>query len=222
MPSINDILNNLGVEEEKTASKNPSESEIEKQAKALGLVDGADKEGNTKVASAQPNGGTMLSLEELYNAHFPGEEAEKVASAKGETPTESLTKEAALEVAGEQAGLAFADGLQERLLDFTVKLAAEGDVNQDSEATKEIQSGPGVIPGAKTDNPMLPVNKNREQADDKPIDTSPDYYSLQGMDGALAKARLESMLSSNNVEAVTNTNKNVDTGLETPASQKDA
>ena len=68
MPSIDDLLNGLGVnnseQAEKKASANTSESDIERQAKELGLLGGEDQ--TTKEASISNDGGNM-NLEDLYN-----------------------------------------------------------------------------------------------------------------------------------------------------------
>lgn len=208
MPSIDDILNGLGVESsdqaEKTASdKSQTESEIEKQAKKLGLI---GEETNEKTASISNDGGKM-NLEDLYNEAFNSEEVTKVAHAGLDYDNEDeQVKVAQGEIAGEE----FSEGLNARLLAHTVKLAADMD-QPDSEATKDIQSGGGVIPGAKTKNPQLPVQKNRHgEADDTAIDTAPDYYDLEGMDGAVAKAKLESALDRGNVSDVSHKTVNVD------------
>lgn len=208
MPSIDDILNGLGVESsdqaEKTASdKSQTESEIEKQAKKLGLI---GEETNEKTASISNDGGKM-NLEDLYNEAFNSDEVTKVAHAEGNYGyDDELVKEAQGEIAGEE----FSEGLNARLLAHTVKLAADM-AQPDSEATKDIQSGGGVIPGAKTKNPQLPVQKNRHgEADDTAIDTTPDHYDLEGMDGAVAKAKLESALDKGNVSDISHKTVNVD------------
>ena len=219
MPTINELLSGLGVEgseQEKTASQNDSgsESAVEQKARELGLINDNVKD-NVKTASQ--NGGSKMDLNDLYNSYFQ-ESTEKTASEYTEQ-----VKTASDEEIGEMAGQSFAEGLNERLIDFSIKLAAAEDSVLESEATKEIQSGENVIPGTETKTPILKGNKNRHgHADDTKIDTDPQYYDLKSMDGAMAKAKLEAQLATNNVEDVSHTNKHVDTGAEEPVTQKTA
>jgi len=153
MPSIDDILNNLSLEEDTTkeASATPSlrDNEIEKEAQKLGLI------GNTKTASQHNEGElNMINLQDYYSMHYEGEE--KVASAEESfvQTEEGISKEAAaqLEITGEISGQSFYNGLQERMLEFSIKTAM--DAQPESKATKAIQQGAGVIPDAATSNPQ--------------------------------------------------------------------
>jgi len=185
MPSIDELLNNLGGDNSEQAEKtaSASETDIERQARELGLLEGETHQ--TKEASISNDGGNM-NLEDLYNEAFGSQE--KVASAGFEYEEMTMEKEAAK---GELAGTCFQEGLQVRLLEQTIKIAADM-AQPDSEATKDIQNGAGVIPGASTANPQLMVQKNRHgESDDTAMDTDPEYYDLEGMDGAVAKAQIE-------------------------------
>jgi hypothetical protein len=194
MPSIDEILNNLGVDEdgaEKVASSNSvSENEVEKQARQLGLIDENDE--NEKIASVQNEGESNMNLQDFYSMHFGGEE--KTASAEYDYyegyDEGNFEKEAtALEQTGEYAGAVFNNVLSERLLTFSLtKQAMDG--APDSAATQAAQSGAGVIPSAAVKNPQLDVNR-REDAD-KGMDTTPQHYDL--MDAAVAKAKLKKAL----------------------------
>lgn len=192
MPSIDDILNNLDLEDETTkeasASTGISEDEIEKQAKELGLLDEQDK-----TASQQTGGDPDMNLQDFYSMHFGGE----VKTASDNTDAqfsseEGISKEAAaqLENTGELAGVSFAEGLDDRLLAFTIKTAM--DAQPDSAATKDIQSGAGVIPGATVANPQLEVNKGED--DDKAMDLTPEYASL--LSQAKEKAKIKAAIAS--------------------------
>ena len=189
MPSIDEILNNLGVDEgtEKVASANSvSESEVEKQARELGLI-----EENEKTATVQNEGESNMNLQDFYSMHFGGEEKTASAEYYHEEYEGDFEKEAAasLEATGEYAGAVFSNNLSERLLSFSLmKTAMDG--APDSAATQEIQSGAGVIPSAKVNNPQLDVNR-REDAD-KGMDTTPQHYDL--LDMAVEKAKLKKML----------------------------
>lgn len=219
MPSIDELLNNLGTDvsdqAEKTASDNTAESDVESQAKELGLI--GDEVVQTKTASISNDGGSNMDLNDYYNNIF-SEEVEKTASAHEVEQEQEMSKEAQ----GEMAGAAFAEELETRLLAHSVKLAADM-AAPDSEATKDIQSGAGVIPGAQTANPQLPVQKNRHgESDDTAIDTSPQHYDLKGMDGAVAKAKLEAALDKGNLSEVSYQTVNVESEMQEGGSQKEA
>lgn len=221
MPSIEDILKNLGVEEEEqtkvASSLSQEDDEIERQAIQLGLV------GNdiTKTASQQNRGESNMDLNEFYNMHF-GQTKVASAATTVQTQDEDFSKEASLENMGELAGVSFAQGLNERLLQFTIKTAMEA--APDSEATKAIQSGAGVIPGATVANPQLDVNKNRDgQMDDKGLsvmtgNTSP--YTLE--DKAVEKARILAAIASAQPGDLSHKTVSTNSGLQVGGSQKDA
>jgi hypothetical protein len=220
MPSIDDLLNNLGADvsdqSEKTASDNSHQSEVAKQAQELGLI-GDKAVQNEKTASISNDGGTKMNLNDYYNDLFT-EDVEKTASAEFETEDYEMAKEAQ----GELAGLSFSEELESRLIAHSIKLASDM-AQPDSEATKDIQSGAGVIPGAQTANPQLPVQKNRHgESDDTGIDTSPEYYDLEGMDGAVAKAKLEAALDKGNVSDMSHKTVNVESEMPEGGSQKEA
>lgn len=214
MPSIDEILNNLGVDDEvtKVASSEVgvSEEEVEKQAEELGLI------GKTvKTASKQTGGEPNMNLQEFYDMHFGNRT--KVAAAQPKEVQSTITKEAsALEALGEKAGEAFSNALYGRLVEFTVKTAM--DAAPDSEATKDIQSGAGVIPGATVANPQLEVN--RGESDDEGMDTTPQHYDL--LSKAIAKKQLEAALESGEPGQLSHQVFSVDMGLEMPKSQQDA
>ncbi len=213
MPSIDEILNNLGVDDEvtKVASSEVgvSEEEVEKQAAELGLI------GKTvKTASKQNGGDPNMNLQDFYDIHFGNRT--KVAAAQ-QPVQKTFTKEAsALEALGEKAGEAFSNALYGRLVEFTVKTAM--DAAPDSEATKDIQSGAGVIPSATVANPQLEVN--RGESDDEGIDTTPEHYDL--LSKAIAKKQLEAALESGEPGELSHQVFSVDMGLEMPKSQQDA
>lgn len=218
MPSINDILNGLGVEDsvqEKTAGQIDSQSKsyIESEAERLGLLNDEDGSNTTKTASNN-NGGMKMNLNDLYNESF-GEVA-KVASQEENAAEPEMAKEASLEQAGEQAGEVFAQELNNRLMDFSVKVAMEMGA-PDSEATKAIQAGKGIL-GASA-NPQLPVNK---AGGSEKMDTTPVFVDLKNMAGPEAKAKIEAALASGNIGDLSHKDHQVDTGLEMPTSQKTA
>jgi len=217
MPSIDDILKNLEgeAEQQKTASANISvaDAETERQARELGLL-----EPSVKTASQQMGGNLNMNLQEFYDTHFTV--SEKTASAVGtKQNSEELSKEASaqLESIGEKAGISFSEGLNDRLLQFTIKVAMDG--LPDSEATKAIQAGAGVIPGAQVANPQLDVNKG--DADDMGMVTNdPEYYSL--LSKAVAKAKIKADIASGNPSETSYQVSQANSGLATGGSQKDA
>lgn len=219
MPSINDILNGLGVDDsvqEKTAGQidSQTQTDIEAEAARLGLIDG--NELNTTKTASNNNGGTKMDLNDLYNQHF-GEEATKIASAPQTKKEDVLTKEASLELAGEQAGEIFAQELDNRLTDYAIKIAM--DTQPDSTATKANQSGSGVI-GASAD-PALPVNRPADADKGMQVatkNTSP--YDLSKMDPAKAKASLEALIENGTMNG--SMTAQTQSGMETPTSQKTA
>ena len=224
MPSIDEILNNLGVEDseqEKIASSEAdtsfSESEVETQARELGLIDQNEEE-NIKVASTKTDGGNM-DLQSFYDMHFGGD-TEKVAGdyTVGSASNEegSFTKEAAAEMehAGEVAGVYFQSGLNERLLKFAMDGVA------DSAATQKAVAGGGVIPGAEVKPADQGLPKGNRGDADKKMDLTPEYYDLQSQ--AVAKAALVKAIAAGEPGALSHKTISVDSGLEMPASQKDA
>lgn len=221
MATINDILKSLEGQDTqvKTASsKNASQTEVEKQAQALGLI---KNESQTKTASL--NGGRM-NLKDLYDAEMDSmakTAAEAETSESEEEESEEEGEKTSSLAMGELAGVAFNQALNVKLASFIVKLAE--DALPDAEVSQEIQSGEGVIPSAEVGNPQLPVEKNRQgQADAEPIDTTPVHFDLNSMQGAVAQVELEDMLGIGNVDAVANKTVSVDTGLEMPETQKTA
>lgn len=230
MTSINDILNNLGVEDaaagqEKiasSASNSVSEAEVKAQAEKLGLIDG---DGQTKVAS-QTRGDENMDLQDFYDMHF-GAPTEKVASSQKSAPAakagndEGLSKEAsaALEKAGSIAGAAFSNALENRLMDFVIKTAMD-DNQPDSKATQDAQAGAGVVPSGNVVNDGVALPVNRPSDADQAIDTSPEYYDL--LDAAIEKKKLEAAIAEGKAGDLSHKTVSVASGLETPSSQADA
>ena len=221
MPSIQELLENLGVDDatqEKTASAGStscSDKEIERAAKDLGLISGTEKVATTKVAS-QDNGGEHMNLQDLYSAYF-GEGEEKTASDNNVQLEKTAAEE--LESAGEQAGQVFSDQLADRLFKFAMEQAMESGATEARDG-----SSASAVPGAIPASPQLAQNKPGDAKQGKPMDTTPSADILANgplMDKAIAKATILKALASNNTDGVEGVSQ-VDVGLETPASQKDA
>ncbi len=218
MPSIQELLENLGVDDstqEKTASADTasfSDTEIEKAAADLGLISNAD-ETITKEASNQ-NGGTNMNLQDLYESYF-GEEAEKTASAEFESNGD-LEKTAAeeLEAVGEQAGRVFSTNVDDRLFKFAMEQAMESAATEARDGSSETE-----VPGNSAASPQLPQNKPADAKAGLKMDLTPQYADM--LDKAVKKETILKALASNDTDAVEGVS-NVDVGLETPASQKDA
>lgn len=221
MPSIQELLENLGVDDstqEKNASAGStsfSEREIEKAAEDLGLISKED-ETTTKVAS-QNNGGTNMKLQDLYEAYF-GEESEKTASAEYGVNSH-MEKDAAaeLEAAGEQAGRAFSENLTGRLMKFAMEQAMES-------AATEARDGSSAteVPGNVARSPQLAQNKPADAKEGLPMDLTPQHYDLLGK--AVAKKVLEAKLEKGEPEELSHEVFQVDSGLSAvnTKSQKDA
>lgn len=180
MPTLEDILNNdlgLGSEQpsnEKTASQNPSEqnvdSEIEKLAMEVGLG------GNTETPSVpqeEPLTGqskeASMSLDNIYNGLFPEDAGvvgnqEKVASEQPaggqETGTDGLSKEAAdrEERIGERAY----DYFEQYVDGHITKMAEE-------------LTGDATISAKNTDDSQAPqtMANNEPKNSDDPMNTTP-------------------------------------------------
>lgn len=217
MPSIQDLLENLGVEDsaqEKTASAeaNFSDQEIEKAAAELGLISKNETETTEKVASQ--NTGENMNLTDLYDAYF-GEESEKTASANVATEQE-LEKTAAeiLETAGENAGVAFSNSLENRLFKFAMNQEMESAATEARDGSSQV-----AVPGNVAASPQLEQNKPAEAKAGLKMDLTPVHADMK--DAAKAKAAILKALATNDTDGVEGVS-SVDVGLETPNSQKDA
>jgi len=220
MPTIDEILKSIGVEDtEKTASAY-NDQDLEQKAKEMGLIDDNQQE---KVAS----GGNM-NLHDFYEIHF-GEGAEKVASAEVHPETEQayyeegsdLEKTAAAEEAlGEYARHHFDQGLSGRLMSYAIKLAEDGALDPDSKATQSAQAGTGLIPSGNVVDNSVHVEANVQHEADKAIDTSPELYSLEG--AAVEKARIVKAIAAGEPGDLNNTTNTVKGNMEMPTSQADA
>lgn len=224
MPSIHELLENLGVDDatlEKNASaESPScsDREIEKAAEAIGLIS-PDDTTTTKEASQQ-NGGNNMNLTDLYDAYF-GEGEEKVASANFEMHDEYMEKDAAaeLEFAGEQAGVVFSANLSDRLYKFAMDQAMESAATEDGDG-----SSATAVPGNTARSPQLAQNKPASAKAGLRMDLTPDADIMANgplLDKAIAKATILKALASNDTDEVEGVSQ-VDLGLETPKSQRNA
>lgn len=206
MPTIDELLNNLNIGDESQEKVAHLENDVEKAAQDLGLI---SNEGTTKIAS--PNdGGEKMDLQSFYDMHF--DNAVVGGSEKTASHNDMEKEASALEGAGEYAGHSFNSFLGERLFKFAMDEAFDG------VATQEAQKGPGVIPGAATSNPQLPVNAREDR--EKGMDTSPQHYDL--LDKAVAKKILEAALENGNPGELSHKTLQVDTGLAMPKNQTDA
>jgi len=208
MPSIQDLLNNLGVDDlqEKTASADLYSQDID--------LDLGSNEGTTKEASSN-NGGNM-NLHDLYEAHFGEDVIEKTASY--DQDDEELAKEAAHNM-GAMAGLSFQDALSSRMAKFAM------DQEMESAAT-EMRDGSSAVavPGARAASPQLPQNKPKSAKEGRPMDTTPSADIMNNgplLDKAIQKAVILKALAENDTDRIEGISQ-VDTGLEMPNSQKDA
>lgn len=216
MPSIDEILNDLGVgeETEKIASTSISEDEIFNEAKKLGLIE------SEKTASAiNTEGESNMDLQGFYNDMFE-EGQEKVAASNVEYQEdgqeyEYMDKTAAAEH-GELTGVFFNEKM-DNLLDEVVMLKTAEEI-ADSAATQDAQRGPGAVAAGNVvdGGVMLPVNRPADAA--QKIDTTPQHYDL--LDAAVAKAKIEKAIENAEIPAELD-HRTVQTasGLEMPAKQ---
>jgi hypothetical protein len=205
MPTIDDILNKIGV----TDNSSP-DIEMEKQAAALGLINQED----------YSQKGENMNLQDFYDNHFQ-DGLEKNASYEDSVPQNNgMTKEAGYQVKlGSLARDTFDSMLLDRLIRYNqIKLAMSEEGSPESAASQAAGAGPGVIPGSVGD-PRLATNRPSDAA--APMDLTPVQYNLGPvMDAAVEKARLEQALAEGNTDAedVRGTS-NSASGMAMPAAQ---
>lgn len=219
MPTIKELLENLGVEDStlaktaSAASSSYSDKEIEKAVKELGLVS-TGKDSTIKVAS-QPNGGKHMELHDLYESYFGGNE--KTASVKKTQMQKNAGAD--LEKAGEKAGAAFSQGLNDRLFKFAMDQEMESAASEARDGSSET-----AVPGVSAASPQLPQNKPEDAAAGYPMDTTPSEDIMNNgplLDKAIEKATILAALESNDTDDVEGVSM-VDLGLEMPSSQAEA
>jgi len=235
MPTIDDILNRIGVTSETTA-----DSQMEKEAQELGLIDNE----TTQIE------GDRMNLKDFYDNHFDGG-LEKRASTQREDGAQEFEKEANYnlgtmarqsfdrqlsrrlsrvgsgmdKVASTQYNMGavardtFDYLLSDRLNRFSlIKQAMEDAGSPESAATQAASGGSPVISGGLHGDPQMEVNRPSDASDS--IDTDPEYYDL-AMDSAVEKARLEKALAEGSEGDIRGTH-NMDSGMEEPDSQESA
>lgn len=159
--------------------------------------------GQEKTASAAAPAGVekKASLSDLYNERFASAPAAAPATTEKTAEMSKEAENAYMEKVGEIAGAAFTNELTFALM----KVAADS------------ESPEAAATGDKAGNPQLAVNRPADA--DKKLDTTPEHYDIKSL--AMSKAELERKLE-DPAKLEAPVLRQVDTGMETPTSQKQA